>query len=59
LTCTLASSSPIDTRLQMRPSKVNPFLVIRRASPAPGNDLAIAVTTCGGNMSPYWLLHSP
>ena len=32
---------------------------IRRASPAPSSDVAMASATCGRNMAPYWVLDSP
>jgi hypothetical protein len=35
------------------------LVVIRRASPAPSSEVAMASATCGRNMVPYWLLDSP
>lgn len=45
--------------LKASPVRKTRLVVILRASAAPSSDVAMAVTTCGRNMTPYWVLDSP
>jgi len=55
----LLISSAMDTRSASRPAKKTRLVPNRRARLPPSSEAVTAVTTCGRNMVPYWVLDRP
>ena len=55
----LTMSSAIDARSATRPARKTRLVPNRWASRPPSSAPVIAVTTCGKNMVPYWVLDRP
>ena len=55
----LTISSAIEARSAARPARNTRLIPNRRASCPPSSAPVIAVTTCGRNMVPYWVLDRP
>jgi hypothetical protein len=55
----LMISSTIEARSAARPARNTRLIPNRAASRPPSSEPVTAVTTCGKNMAPYWVLDRP